>query len=155
MILGDPYAMHRKWWDWTWQPGVGDTDFVDWDYILATVMQTIDDYTDKNSGQWMPFDQSGDVDWDVKSTFSGATAAIEKEQKERGDLDAGESLYAVPSFRYPDKKPTLASWAKDMEEDKADLRPTEARDSRPPTPAEVQKMLAAGRAKLKDTAKLE
>lgn len=136
MILHDPYAMHRKWWDPEWTPGVGDTEWTDWDFVLAEVYQIIEDYTDKNSGMWLPFDASGDIWWDVKSNFSGSMAAIEREQKSRGELKPGESLYAVPVFDESKPRPTLETWIRDISEDKSDMRPSEHRDARPPTAAE-------------------
>ncbi len=142
MILHDPYALHRKWWDWGWKPELGDDSWTDWDYILAEVYQVIEDYTDKQSGQWMPFDQSGDVYWDVKSMYSGAQEAIQKEQERRdGGLKPGESLYAVPVFDESKPLPTLTSWMIDMQEEKADRRPSELRDARPPTPEEIRAMM--------------
>jgi hypothetical protein len=137
MILHDPYAMHRKWWDADWVPGVGDTEWTDWDFVLAEVYQIIEDYTDKNSGQWIPYDSSGDIWWEVKSSYSGSTEAIEREQKNRGELKPGESLYAVPVFDESKPKPTLESWARDIEDEKADRRPEEHRNARPPTAEEI------------------
>jgi hypothetical protein len=120
MILHDTYALHRKWWDWEWKPGIGDTDWTTWDYILADVFQVIEDYTDSESGQWLPYDQSGDVYWDVKSRFSGSLAAIRKEEERRKELKPGESLYAVPVFKDENNKPTLESWLNDVAEEKND-----------------------------------
>lgn len=148
MLLHDPYALHRKWWDWEWKPEIGDDAWTDWDYILAEVYQLIQDYTDRNTGQLLWYDQSGDVYWDVQSSFSGSAAAVELKQKNY-TLKPGESLYAVPVFG--EVKPTLASWAKDMEEQKADLRPAFARDARPPTSAELKAL----REKNSNSGKLE
>lgn len=143
MILHDPYALHRKWWDWTWKPTPGiDDAWTQWDYVLADTYQVIQDYTDPETGQWMPFDQSGEVDWDVEIKYSGSAEALDREREKR-ELKPGESLYAVPVFRNPDRKPTLASWIADVEEGKADRRPPEARDARPPTAEERAKMREA------------
>lgn len=136
MILHDPYALHRKWWDADWSPGIGDESWTTWDYVLADAFQVIQDYTDTETGQYMPYDQSGEVFWDVKSKFSGSAAAIERERDKR-ELKPGESLYPVPVFSKPDEKPTLASWAIDMEAGKADLRPPTVQDARPPTGDEM------------------
>jgi len=139
MILHDPYALHRKWWDEDWVPVPGvDDAWTDWDYLLAEVYQLIGDYTDDKTGQWMPFDQSGDVYWDVKSIFSGSAAAIEKYEKNRTELEPGESLYTVPIFK--GEKPTLRTWMEDVANERADLRPVEAINARPPTPAELAAM---------------
>lgn len=140
MILHDVYALHRNWWDWNWKPGAGDTDWTTWDFVLADAYQVIEDYTDKQSGQWLPYDQSGDVYWDVKSHISGSLAAIEKEQERRKELKPGESLYAVPVFGDEQNKPTLESWLKDVQEDANDARPTKAKDARPPTAEELAAM---------------
>lgn len=143
MILHDPYAMHRKWWDWTWKPTPGiDDAWTDWDFILADVFQVIQDYTDPETGQWMPFDQSGDVYWETDIKYSGSAEALDKARADK-EPKPGESYFAYPVFRDPDNKPTLASWAKDIEEGKADRRPPEFRDSRPPTPEERAKMREA------------
>lgn len=132
MILHDPYALHRKWWDPDWTPGESSRDWTDWDYILADTYQLIDDFTDKESGQIMWFDQSGEVHWDVDTTTSGSLEAIERET---GELKPGERRYAKPIFG--DKKPTMQQWIADMAEGKADRRPTQARNSRPPTATEL------------------
>jgi hypothetical protein len=140
MILHDVYALHRKWWDWEWKPGAGDTEWTTWDYVLADAFQVIEDYTDAESGQWLPFDQSGDVYWDVKSRISGSLAAIRKAEENRKELKPGESLYAVPVFKDENNKPTLESWLNDVAEEKNDARPAQARDARPPTPEELAAM---------------
>lgn len=150
MILHDPYALHRKWWNYDWKPELGDDSWTEWDYILAEVYQVIEDYTDSQTGQWMPYDQSGEVHWDVQSSFSGSAQAIQLAQKARGELKPGESLYAVPVFDNPDNKPTLSTWIQDIDEQKADLRPVHARDARPPTPEELRELKKAS-----ESAKLE
>lgn len=141
MLLHDPYALHRKWWDADWSPGPNDKDWTGWDYILADVCQLIEDFTDKESGAWLPYDDSGDVFWDVKSRVSGALEAIEKEQDSRkDDLNPGERLYAVPIFDPNKPKPTIESWAKDVAEEKASRVPSEHREARPPTPEELRSL---------------
>lgn len=150
MILKDPYALHRRWWDESWQPGLTSKDWTDWDYVLADVYQIIEDYTDDRSGQIMWFDQSGEVDWDVDKVSSGSLAAIEAAE-EKNNLKAGERYYAKPTFRDPDNKPTMAQWLKDVGEGKADGRPSQHRNARPPTTEE----LAAIDNQLSTTGKLE
>lgn len=140
MILHDPYAMHRHWWDEEWRPGLGDTDWVVEDYILADVYQIIEDFTNKDNGVWLPYDQSGDVWWDVEERYSGYDEAIAKAQESRKEPKPGITLYAVPTFADPDNKPTLESWIRDMNEGKADGRPEKARNGRPPTPEELAAM---------------
>lgn len=137
MILRDPYALHRKWWDVEWTAEPGDTEWTEWDYTLAEVYQVIEDFTDPESGQFMPYDQSGIVRWEVRSVYSGALEAIERARESRKELKPGEKLYAVPVFDTPDQKPTLDDWIKDINSNKADRRPPEAYDSRPPTPEEL------------------
>lgn len=142
MLFHDQYAMHRKWWnEWLWgEPWVPDAmskDWTDWDYILSDVYQIITDFTDPESGQIMWFDQSAEVYWDVKRKSSGYMEAVENARKGDKELPAGVTLYAVPEFMNPDNKPTMASWLKDLEEDKADRRPSEHRNARPPTPEEL------------------
>lgn len=141
MILHDPYALNRKWWDSEWVGTFEDTLWTQWDFVLAEVYQTIQDYTDSETGQWIPFDQSGAVWWETRSSFSGSKAAIEKARDGR-ELKDGETLYAVPVFDESKPKPTLASWARDLEEGKADLRPERHRDARPPTAAELSEIRA-------------
>lgn len=137
MLLHDPYAGHRKWWDRNWKPDHTSKDWTDWDYVLADVFQVIEDFTNKSNGQYLPYDQSGKVRWVVKSSFSGHDEALEK-YRESHEAKPGETFYAIPEFDDPDNPPTLASWMKDMEEDKADLRPEGHRDARPPTAEELR-----------------
>lgn len=146
MLLHDPYAGHRKWWDRDWVPDHTSKDWTDWDYVLADVFQVIEDFTNKSNGQYLPYDQSGKVRWKVESSFSGYDAAIE-DHREKHDAKPGESFYAVPEFDDPENKPTLSSWMRDMEEGKADLRPDVHRDARPPTPEEMRLAMEALRQK--------
>lgn len=151
-MFHDQYFGHRKWWnEWLWgtpwEPDENARDWTEWDYLLADVEQTISDYTDPESGQYMPYDQSGEVDWDAQLKFSGALHAIQAAEKSHPAKE-GESYYAVPSFRDPANKPTLESWAKDLEEGKADGRPPEARESRPPTAEELAALRARKKAGL-------
>jgi len=46
----------------------------------------------------------------------------------------------VPVFDPNKPTPTLATWIRDMSEDKADLRPSELRNARPPTVEERAKL---------------
>lgn len=142
MLFQDPYALHRKWWNqWLrgvpWKPDDTSRDWVEWDYILADVFQVITDITDPNTGQLMHYDQSGEVYWDVKLSHSGSQEALDIFRKNNPELPPGKSPYVVPTFRDPDNKPTVAQWLKDLEEEKADGRPDEHRDARPPTPQEL------------------
>jgi hypothetical protein len=103
--------------------------------------QLIEDFTDSESGQFMPYDQSGDVHWETKRQTSGYLEAVEKATKEKKTAP-GERIYAVPIFDESKPLPTIDSWLKDLEEERPRV-PSEARDSRPPTAEE----LAALRAK--------
>lgn len=148
MILHDPYAGNRKWWsDWLyrerWVPDGSSKDWTFWDFILADAFQVIEDFTDKESGQLIWYDQSGDVFWDVKKSTSGYLEAVEKAQGDDKDPKPGVRLYAVPTFRDPNDKPTLSSWLKDVSEEKADRRPAHVRDARPPTRAELKALREA------------
>lgn len=145
MIFHDPYAMHRPYWhEWLWgepwKPDHTSRDWVEWDFILADVYQVIMDLTDPETGQLMIYDQSSEVYFDVKLRYSGAQEALENYRKNHPELPAGASPYVVPVFRDPDNKPTLEDWIKNLEEDKADRRPEEHRDARPPTPEELRKI---------------
>ena len=143
MILHDPYAGNRKWWsEWlygeSWAPDGTSRDWTFWDYVLADVYQLIEDFTDSESGQLMWIDQSGDVFWDAKKTTSGYLAAVEKARDGEKDPKPGVRWYAEPTFRDPENKPTLSSWLSDVGEGKADGRPSNVRDARPPTRAELK-----------------
>lgn len=142
MLLHDAYALHRKWWDWQWKPSFGDDSWTDWDYVLAETLQVIEDYTDNETGQFIPFDQSGEVRWEVESKFSGSAEAIAKKSKERGELKPGESLYAVPIFDDPDNKPTLTSWIEDMSKGSHEIVPKEHEGARPPSAAELEQLMS-------------
>lgn len=148
MILHDPYALHRNWWEpWlsegiAWVPDHTSRDWTDWDYTLADAFQTIEDFTDSESGQFIPYDASGDVDWDAQVSTSGYLEAVRK-YEDAHELKPGERVYAVPSFRYPDNKPTLESWAKDQE-DGVERIPSEQKGARPPTPEELRAMSGSG-----------
>lgn len=122
MILHDKYAGYRDWdnpyWDVEKAPYVNPQEWTDWDFTLASVSQLIEDYTNKANGQLFWIDESPDVDWEVRSAFSGYDAAIDREKKERDSLDDGESIYAVPIFK-GDERPTIHQWLKMLEDNSA------------------------------------
>lgn len=140
MILKDAYAGHRDPRDWDWKPSPGDTDWTTWDFVLSDVYQVIEDYTNSANGQYRWIDESGDVYWDVHSSFSGYEEAIEKHRESRKELKPGESLYATPLFTDEENKPTFSSWIKGMQEGEGDRRPSRAKGARPPTAEELAAM---------------
>lgn len=109
--------MYRDYDDETWEflraHEVNPSEWTDWDFTLAAVLQIIEDYTDKSSGQLMWYDQSDDVEWEVKSVYSGSQAALEADDR---TLEPGESTYAIPIFK-DGKKPTIHDWIKELESD--------------------------------------
>jgi hypothetical protein len=117
MILHDRYAGYRDWtdprWDWERAPYVDESKWTDWDYSLASVAQLIEDYTDKNNGQLYWIDASDKVSWELKSSYSGYDAAIDKDDK---NLEPGESRYAVPVFD-EDDPPTISEWIESLEDE--------------------------------------
>lgn len=121
MILRDKYAGYRDWdypmWDFECVQGIDASEWTPWDYVLASVAQLVDDYTNKHNGQLYWIDESEDVEWDIRHSYSGYDAALEREQKSRGELDPGESLYAVPIIN-ENKPPQLMDWLKSLEEDR-------------------------------------
>lgn len=143
MILGDDFAGHRCWWDpdWVEDPALINV-WTDWDFALLRAYQIIEDYTDKETGQLVWIDQSPEVDWDVKSSFSGSIEAEERAMKNR-ELKPGERLYSVPVPRNPDDPPSMSKWLEDMENDTARPMPANAPSgARPPTPDELAQIKA-------------
>lgn len=136
VILGDPYAMHRKWWEPGW---VGDPALVgvwtDWDYVLLHAYQLDEDLTDSESGQFKPYDESGDVKWEVHVSTSGSMEAIERFQENR-EKKPGERIWVEPVFDFPEDKPTIGGWMVEREAGR-DRVPVERRNARPPSPAEL------------------
>jgi hypothetical protein len=120
MILGDPYAGHRCWWDAEWKedPALVNVP-TGWDIALIRALQIIEDYTGSN-GQLIWIDSSKDVDWDIRKSWSGHDEAIERATKDAGELDPGVALYAVPVPRDPANPPTLLQWAESMAEEELD-----------------------------------
>jgi hypothetical protein len=118
-ILRDRYAGYRDWDDVLWEneraPYVDSDKWTSWDYVLASVAQLIEDYTDKNNGQLFWVDASDKVDWEVRSTFSGYDAAI-KAEEETHDFQPGETLYAVPVIN-EDDPPTFQEWLEKLDSD--------------------------------------
>lgn len=143
MILGDDYAGHRHWWnpDWIPDPALINV-WTEWDFALLRAYQIIEDYTDKATGQLVWIDQSPEVDWDVKSSFSGSRAAEDRYMKDR-ELKPGETVYAVPSIRNPEDPPSMIKWLEDLENDRAMPMPANApKGARPPTPEELEQIRA-------------
>lgn len=119
IILRDKYAGYRDYDDVLWEVHnaryFNPAEWTEWDMALASVAQLIEDYTDRNSGQLYWIDASEKVQWEVRSTFSGYTAAVEAEQ-ETHQFQPGESLYAVPVID-DDDPPTFNEWLEQMEND--------------------------------------
>lgn len=117
MILRDKYAGYRETQSSTWVfeegPKVDTTIWTDWDMTLASVAQIIDDYTNKQNGQLRFFDESDKVEWEVRSSYSGYDAAIDKDDKA---LEPGESRYAIPSYD-EDNPPTIMEWLESLEDE--------------------------------------
>lgn len=119
MLLGDPYAGHRKWWRPEWKPKPSrDTQWTPWDYRLAYAVQIIDDFTDGESGQFIPWDQSDNVYWEVQKHQSGYLAAVEKHNNEDKKQEPGVRVGAYPIFKEGAPRPTITSYLKEMEEDR-------------------------------------
>lgn len=120
MILRDKYAGYRDWdyplWDVFCARDVDPAEWTDWDFTLASVAELISDFTNGHNGQLYWVDESEDVEWEVRHSYSGYDAALDREQKSRGELDPGESLYAIPIIN-ENKPPKLMDWLKSLEED--------------------------------------
>lgn len=127
-----------KWWETHPEPPV--EHWTDWDYALLYAFQMMEDLTDPQSGQFMPYDQSDKVWWEPVRTTSGYLRAVETET-EKSKTKPGERISAKPVFMEPTNPPTIESWLKEMEDGPS--APPEFMDARPPTPEE----LAALRAK--------
>lgn len=149
VILGDDYAHHRKWWDPFWEPDPALVGvWTPWDFALLHAYQLHEDFTSGESGQWLPFDASPEVDWEVHTSYSGYMESVEKYQKEHKDVP-GERLYATPVFRDEEHKPTIEDYLKIMEEERETgqrARKEEYRDARPPTAAELAALTEAFKA---------
>lgn len=143
MLLHDPYALHRHWWDPQWKPDETSRDWTAWDYVLADVFQIIQDFTDGETGQLMWYDQSGEVHWDVDFYESGSRQALA--QWREHNKEDGLVPFPVPVFRDPDNKPTLTSWLKEKADGVNRRVPSEHRGARPPTPEERAALKARAR----------
>lgn len=117
VILQDPYALHRHWWDRYWEPDpVRDTQWTNWDYVLVKAYQVIQDMTDASSGQLLWLSQSGRVFWDTESRIDGAEAAVQKATEERKKLEPGERIFAVnPHVAPGEELPTMIEWLEEIE----------------------------------------
>ena len=117
VILQDPYALHRHWWDHYWTPDpVRDTQWTTWDYALAKAYQVIQDMTSDSSGQPLWLAQSGRVFWDTESRIDGAAAAVQVAAEARDKLKPGEIIYATnPHVAPGEELPTMLDWLKDIE----------------------------------------
>lgn len=141
MILGDDYAGHRCWWrdDWEENPALINV-WTSWDFALLRAYQIIEDYTDKETGQLVWVDQSPEVDWDIRHSYSGSREAELRYMKDK-ELKPGENIYAVPSIRNPEDPPSMLKWLTDLENDQARPMPANApQGARPPTPEELARM---------------
>lgn len=144
MLLHDPYAGNRKHWRWMWgelwRPKPSDKDWTFWDYVLADIVEIIEGYTDPNNGQLRWIDESGDVWWDVKESYSGFDEAVENKQAKDEEHKPGVSYYAVPIFNDNLPRPTLESWIKAQASETTTRIPAEHAGAHRPSAEELSAM---------------
>lgn len=116
-VLRDKYAGYRDYdnprWDIERAPYVNANEYTEWDFLLASVAQILEDHTNPNNGQLRWFDESDKVEWDVKSGYSGYDAALDRDERE---LEPGEYRYATPTYD-EDDPPTFWEWIESLEEE--------------------------------------
>lgn len=132
IIMHDRYAGHRDYDDPYWEVTADEikhTSYTEWDYALIRACQFIEDYTDRDSGQLLWYDQSDEVEWETMSQYSNSQAEIARATEARGEkgLEPGESIHAIPVFKNPDKKPTMYDWFEDVSN--GELKPGVAKSS--------------------------
>jgi len=138
MLLNDPLAGHRKWWNPDYRPAPSmATVWTEWDFILLRVYQYLEDYTTPN-GHMIWVEQDPDVHWDIDKSESGYERAV-YEYRESNDLKPYESLHATPAWDETAEPPSMEKWLKILAEEKENVEsayPTGG-TPRPPTPEEL------------------
>ena len=117
-ILRDKYAGYRDYdnprWDIERAPYVNASEYTEWDFLLASAAQILEDHTNPENGQLRWFDESDKVEWNVRSGYSGYNAALDRDEK--NELEPGEYRYAVPEYD-EDDPPTFWEWIDSLEEE--------------------------------------
>lgn len=77
MLMRDPYAGHRDYDDFWWQPDpVRDTAWTDVDYALVEAAQLIESFTSRESGQLRWLAEDPDVYWDTAEVVDYAMVEV-------------------------------------------------------------------------------
>lgn len=108
MLTHDPYFGHR---DWFTGEVVSEPTWTEWDYALASACQTIEDFTDNETGHLVWVEQSDRVAFD-------ATRFIKKSEAAKERKTSGKNYKAQPGERWRTKPivmdggpmPTLREW---------------------------------------------
>lgn len=141
MLLNDPYAGHRKWWNPLYRPTPSmATVWTEWDFILLRVFQYLEDYT-TGSGHLIWVEQDPDVYWEINKVESGYERAIH-EYRETNDLKPYESANAKPTWADDVEPPSMEKWLKrlDEEHDSGGFDHPEGGTPRPPTAEELARL---------------
>lgn len=85
--------------------------WTDWDYTLLHVIKTIDQYVDKETGNWIWHEQHPDVKFTVERRKRNSKVALEQFQNRKSyKPEPGEYLVANPVPVGREELPTYADW---------------------------------------------
>lgn len=138
MLLGDPYAGHRKWWDpdWVEDPAIAMI-WTEWDYLLMRTYQYLEDFTSPN-GHLAWVEEDPDVGWDIDVVESGFEKAMH-DYRENNDVKDWQNLRARPVWEDDVEPPSMEKWLKRAEENASGGFPSmpQGGTPRPPTAEEL------------------
>lgn len=104
----DHYAMNRN-----LLTGEPDSDIIwtEWDYTLLHVMKSLEQYVDKETGNWVWLEHHPDVRWTIEQRYRRSMAAKEQFESRKGyTRKPGEYLITVPHPSGREELPTYQDW---------------------------------------------
>ena len=111
-LMHDPFYGHRDSFS-------GDVErepfWLDWDYALATALQTVEDYTDAETGQLVWVEQSSRVTFDAQRYTKKSIAAIDRKTSGKNyKAQPGERWRAKPVVMDGGDLPTMREWIEEQ-----------------------------------------
>lgn len=111
VILNDHFAGFR---DSLSREVDGQPHWLDVDYVLATALQVIEDYTDSETGHLIFIEQSDRVTFDAQKYVKKSVAVVERKTKGTDKHPyksaPGERWRTIPRLTAGDEMPTLVEW---------------------------------------------
>ena len=113
--MRDPYFGHR---DLNGEPNGDRDEWIEWDYLLISALQVIEDFTDRN-GLLVWESESEEVDVVAERKIDPFQAAVERRTSRKGYKAAPGETFIPKLVLQGQKWPTHSDWVKQQLEEVA------------------------------------